>query len=496
MARSTSSRPPAWWATWPSGSPLGHAHARGRARQRGPARRGGAQRLGVHVQHQARQILQRGAQACGVLRHVGDGLHLHELADAQRAAGELVDPAQARQIHLAAELRQRRGWQVVGFVDHEQAVVQLGQQPRAEGREQQIVVGHDDLRRHQLLAPLEIAALVEHGAMLARAGMGVGGHGAPELGLGRAGQLVAVAIPLAAGQGVGQVGVERQAFGLPRQHCARGALRLALVHGLGGQQVVGDVLVLAGRAAGQAFELELAHVAPAPLGQGEGKGLGHVPGQRGQVLVHQLLLQRHRGGGDQHARAARQRHGDGGHAVGQRLAHARARLHHGDGALGRLAALGLAQRGLAEGVRHLRGHAALARTRAKAGAGLHHSVELLQGLIGPGGGIHRKGSVAQGAGRARSRGINLGFHTWYRPGAAGAARRAGAGAHATRLRGLRDFRHAWARHEKVDCGALAALAWARGGSPAGGGAPWRSARCPLRFCTCFTNSVSGPRSWW
>ena len=54
-----------------------------------------AQRLAVHVQHQARQVGQRGAQPGCVLGNVGDFLHLHELADAQRAAGQPVDPGQA-----------------------------------------------------------------------------------------------------------------------------------------------------------------------------------------------------------------------------------------------------------------------------------------------------------------------------------------------------------------------------------------------------------------
>ncbi len=82
-----------------------------------PARHGCAQLLAIEVHDQARQVLQRGAQACGVVGDVGNLLHLDQLAYAQRAAGQLVYPAQARQVGLAGELIQRRGRQVVGLVD-------------------------------------------------------------------------------------------------------------------------------------------------------------------------------------------------------------------------------------------------------------------------------------------------------------------------------------------------------------------------------------------
>ena len=159
----------------------------------------------------------------------------------------------------------------------------------------------------------------------------------------------------------------------------------------------GYVHIVGRAAAGQALQLELAHVAPAPLGQRELEGLLHACGQGGQVLVHQLLLQRHGGGGDQHPRAARQRHRDRGHAVGQRLAHARAGLHHGNRALGQgIVVLQLAQLRLAEGLGHLLGHAPLALAHAKAGRGLDHRLERLQGLGGPLCGRHGRGDQARG----------------------------------------------------------------------------------------------------
>ncbi len=215
--------------------------------------------------------------------------------------------------------------------------------------------------------------------MPAGAGAGFRRHRAPGLGLGRAVQHVAVAVPQARGQRVGHVGVELHArLGVVAGARARGG-------GLLGEQVVlRQIVALARAAAGQALQLELADIAPAPLGQREGKGLVHARRQRRQILVHQLLLQRHGGGGDQHPRAARQRHGHGRHAIGQRLAHARAGLHHGNGASGRLVLIvRLAQLRLGKSLRHLLGHAPLALAQAKALGGLHHGLEGLQGLIGP-----------------------------------------------------------------------------------------------------------------
>ena len=376
---------------------LGHARTAGLASA--PARRGAgagagqgrrfvaAQGLGVQRQHQAGQLLQMGAQARSVLGHVGNVFHFHQLANAQRPAGELVDPRQAGDVHLAAKLCQRGAGQVVGFVEDEQAVVQLGQQACAQRRQQQIVVGHNDLRGHQLFAPLKVAALRKQRAVLVGAGVGVSRHAGPQLGLGRGGQLVAVAIPLAAGQALRQAGVELRALAL-RGHAAA---HQALLGRFGSEQVVGHHIIVFAHATEQALELEFAHVAPAPLGQGEGKGLGHLRSQRGQVFVHQLLLQRHGGGGNQHPRAPCQRHMDGGYAVGQRFTHPRARLDDGQRPLRRTLALGhFAQLGALKSLGHQRGHLLLPGPGPKACRGLHDGVKLLQGGIGPRGRGHEQ----------------------------------------------------------------------------------------------------------
>ncbi len=375
----------------------GHARPRGRGVGGAAKARRGAQLGAVQVHGQPGRVLQRGAQARGVVGDVGYFFHLHQLADAQRAAGQLVDPGQVRQVGLAGELRQRRARQMVGLVHDQQAVVQFGQQPRADGRQQQVMVGHDDLGGHQVLAPLVVGAARKQRAVLAGARVRLGRHGRPGLGLGLRLQGVAVAVPGAAPQRVGHAGVELHArlLGLARG----GPGRLG-----GAEQVFGGrpVLVLVQAAAGQALQLELAHVAPPPLGQGEAHRLAQVRHEGRQVLVHQLLLQRHGGRGDQHPRAARQRHGNRRSAVGQRLAHARAGLDDGDGARGLgILVLGLAQLGGGEGLRHLLGHAPLAFARAKAGGGLHHRLEAVQGLVGP---------LLRGHGRMEKTGGGRGRH--------------------------------------------------------------------------------------
>ena len=269
---------------------------------------------------------------------------------------------------------------MVGFVQHQQAVVQLGQHARAQRRQQQIVVGHDHLRAHQLLAFVVVGALAEGRAVLAGARGTLGRHGAPHLGLGRRIQAVAVAIPRAFGQRLRHRGIELDA----RLGLVPGALGAGGGFFLGKQVVFALFLRLA--MACEAVELELAHIAPAPLGQRKFEGLRHQRGQCGQVFVDQLLLQRHRGGRDQHPRAPRQRQRNGGCAIRQRLAHARARLDDGDGARGRGLAtffVHLAQRGPAEGARHLLGHQPLPGAAAKPFGGADHRIKRLQGRLGP-----------------------------------------------------------------------------------------------------------------
>jgi hypothetical protein len=308
-----------------------HAHARAApALAPSPARPGGcalsgrAQRRAVVVEHAASEVLRTLAQLRCVARQLGELRHLHQRGHAQRAAREPLYPAQPAQVHAARELAQRRGGQVVRLVEHQQAVVQLGQRARAQRRQQQVVVHHDHLRAHELLALFEIAAVRERRTVFARARGRLGRHGRPELGLGRRIEGVAVAVPAATRERLRQRGVELLA-------------RLGRVVGLSrtrGGLLVGKEVVLrhtrSPHRRREPVELELAHVAPAPLGERELEGLRQARGQRGQVLVHELLLQRHRGRGDQHARVARQRQRHRRRAIRERLAHARTRLDHGD----------------------------------------------------------------------------------------------------------------------------------------------------------------------
>jgi hypothetical protein len=220
----------------------------------------------------------------------------------------------------------------------------------------------------------------------------IGSHRVPEIGLGRIGQRVAVAVPAGMRQRVRHVGIQvHPRFGgvAPREAFA-------------GLLVLEEVVVPISRAARHAVELELADVATTPLGQRKAKRLGHLRRQGGQVLVDELLLERHGGGGDQHPRVARQRQRDGRRAVGQRLAHAGAGLDHGDRAhrLGRVV-VRLAQRGLGKSAGHLFGHLALAGAVAKADIGRDDGIECLQGVGGERGQGHGP-SVAWRSGAAGS----------------------------------------------------------------------------------------------
>ena len=336
--------------------------------------------LAIHIHHDARQVLQRLPQLGRMFGDVGNLFDLQQRPNAQAPAGKALDPGDARQVHAARELIQRGRWQVVGFIQHQEAVVQLGQHARAQRRQQQIVVGHDHLRAHQLLAFVVVSALAERRAVLARARCALGRHGAPHLGLGRRVQAVAVAVPGTFGQRLRHRGIELDA----RLGLMPGALGAGGGFFLGKQVVFALFFRLA--MACEAVELELAHIAPAPFGQRKFEGLRHQRGQCGQVFVDQLLLQCHRGGRDQHPRAPRQRQRNGGCAIRQRLAHARARLDDGDGARGRgLAAffVHLAQRGAAERARHLLGHQPLPGAAAKPFGGADHRIKRLQGRLGP-----------------------------------------------------------------------------------------------------------------
>jgi hypothetical protein len=140
-----------------------------RARAPGPRCLLAFEVVAIHIHHDARQVLQR-------LPQLGRMAGMSAISSTSSSApmrrprlAEPLDPGDARQVHAARELGQRGGGQVVGFVQHQQAVVQLGQHARAQRRQQQIVVGHDHLRAHQLLALVVVGALAEGRAVLAGA---------------------------------------------------------------------------------------------------------------------------------------------------------------------------------------------------------------------------------------------------------------------------------------------------------------------------------------
>ena len=104
-----------------------------------------------------------------MLGHIGQLFHFSDLVHAQRTAGQFVDPGQAAQVHLACKLIERGGGQVVRLIKDQQAVIQIRKQLGAERGKQQIMIGHNDLRGHQVLAALVINAVAESRAVLARA---------------------------------------------------------------------------------------------------------------------------------------------------------------------------------------------------------------------------------------------------------------------------------------------------------------------------------------
>lgn len=309
---------------------------------------------------------------------VGNVLHFQLLADAQCPAGELVQPLLARQIHAAGKLRQGGGRKVVCLIQHQQAVVQLRQKPRPQGREQQIVVHHDHLGGHQLLASLEVAATGKGWAVPPGAGAAFGGNGGPYLRFGRGGQAVAVTVPGTARQSIGHAGIEPEAHLL--LCCRRGGW------GQIAQQIVHAVLRIA---AGETLQLELADKASASLGQGIAKGRGQILGQCRQILVDQLLLQGHGGRGNQHPCAALQCQGNGWGTVGQGFAHTGTCLDDGHPGIRRcLPLFGLAQFGGSQRFGNQGCHGALAVAGTQAGGGGNGRIEGRKGQLGPFFGVH------------------------------------------------------------------------------------------------------------
>ena len=259
--------------------------------------------LAVMLHDQACQLRQVLAQSAAVAGNVGNLVHFHQLADTQCAAGQFVQPLQAAQIHVTGKLRQCSLRQMVGFIQHQQAVAQIWEQTRSQAGQQQIMVGHDHLRSHQFLAPFVVGATVKYRAMAARAGAAFCGHWAPGLGLRGIGQAVAVPVPFTLCQGISHGRIELHAclsLGLWALFALRG--------GFFGKQVIDFFAVFPGT--GQTLQLELADKTPASLGQRKFERAGQLLRQRWQIFVDQLLLQCHGGGGNQHPCSARQRHGN------------------------------------------------------------------------------------------------------------------------------------------------------------------------------------------
>ena len=351
-----------------------------------------AQRAGVHqVQRHSGELLQRAFKLAGHGGHVFGQRELQAAAHFGQYLGQFVEPAQAAQVHGAAELVKRYGRQVVAFVKNHQAVVQLGQGLHAQRRQHQVVVGDDDIGLGQLGACLVVAAFAVARAVAGGAAVAFGGYGGPVAGLGGVVQAVAVAVPAAIGQQIGHVVIQAQA-----------ALFLRLVGGaaLGALLFFKQVFVYAAHAH-QALELELAHIAAPALGQRIRKRLVHGCGQRGQVFLHKLLLQRHGGGRYQYPGLALQRHGYRRAGIGRGLAHAGARLDDGN-CFRRVVAL--AQVGAAQGVGHALRHGVLAGARAKARGVAHHVLKSGQGVLGKRG---QGGFRSQTGGSLKNGGLGL-----------------------------------------------------------------------------------------
>jgi len=210
-------------------------------------------------------------------------------------------------------------------------------------------------------------------------------------------QVIEVAVPAAAGQiGLqGQQGVH--VAGAPGLGWLRLEKPVVLVQILVGGGVIAPRSPQASQAA---LQLELAHVAAAALGQGVAYGLFELRHQGRQVFVHQLLLQGHGGGADEHARVALERQRQRRRAVGERFAHPGAGLDDGQGPLRlhpgqSLRGLQRPQIGLTEGLRHLFGHQALPRPRPQPLVALQQPVVAGQRLLRQFGFIHKQQSVAQ-----------------------------------------------------------------------------------------------------
>ena len=201
------------------------------------------------------------------------------------------------------------------LIKHQQTVVKFRQGLHADRGQHQVVVGHNHLRLGQAAARLVVTAVPVARAMAGGTGVALGGHGRPVMRFGLIGQIIPIAIPLAIGQGGSQHGVQGVSSRLRVIASELAPIRSGWRRGVvvwAEQVVLGAV----GRATVQAVKLELANVAATALGQCEHKWGLEYSRQGRQVLAHQLLLQGHRGGGDDHPGLQRQRQRYHGRPVG------------------------------------------------------------------------------------------------------------------------------------------------------------------------------------
>ena len=186
--------------------------------------------------------------------------------------------------------------QVMGLVEHEQRIARIDQRAVAvQGGQDQRVVGHLQRGAGGQATCLEERTAFEEFALPAVAGLRAGLHAAPVGGVRRRIQAVEVAVPLSGAQQASDlleplhaVGLIARTFLRPRGGSTRARKRF---EPLAVQQIALGVAVQC------AFEAAFAQVAAPPLEEVEAQ-LGNDRCQTRQVLVEQLLLQRHRRGRD------------------------------------------------------------------------------------------------------------------------------------------------------------------------------------------------------
>ena len=207
--------------------------------------------------------------------------------------------------------------QVVAFVEHIEGVAGIGQDgAAAQGQvgQHQVMVGDDDVDLGHAFARLVESTLLEIRAMAIGALAVVGGDARPLDVLDGFRPAVAIAVPAIAGQALDHLAeqlvgrlVHIDLEAILGEQLGRGVLRLALLQ--------------------QHVQLGQAQIAPPPLGQGKAEGQAAVAQDVRQILVHDLLLQRHRRRGDHQALAGRLGRGNGRQGIGHGLAGPGARLH-------------------------------------------------------------------------------------------------------------------------------------------------------------------------